>query len=206
MLHMRIVMAAVVSVCVIGAAMAQDEDDLVQNFDFEEGTGGWSVWVEDGAAGVINADTKDEAFSGKSSYMIDVAKAGGGQRVELHQNPFVIEAGTQMTFALWLKSDKVRPAKLLVNHRADPWTTYGRKEIMIQDGDWEEHWVIADVNAFDDIIGIYMELRDTKGTVWIDRVRFYEGEYLPEDGFGEAQAVDAQAKLAVSWASLRAAR
>ena len=206
MLHMRIVMAAVVSVCVIGAAMAQDEDNLVQNFDFEEGTGGWSVWVEDGAAGVINADTKDEAFSGKSSYMIDVAKAGGGQRVELHQNPFVIEAGTQMTFALWLQSAKVRPAKLLVNHRADPWTTYGRKEIMIQDGDWEEHWGIADVNACDDIIGIYMELRDTKGTVWIDRGRFYEGEYLPEDGFGEAQAVDAQAKLAVSWASLRAAR
>ena len=160
--------------------------------------------MEDGAAGVVHADDKSEALSGKSSYLIDVLKAGGGQRVELHQNPFVIEAGTQMTFALWLKSDKVRPAKLIVNHRADPWTTYGLKQILIQDGDWEEHWVAADVDAFDNLIGIYMELRDTKGMVWVDRVRFYAGEYVPEDGFGEPQAVDARGKVALSWASIKA--
>ncbi|MAF10773.1 hypothetical protein CMK11_09995 [Candidatus Poribacteria bacterium] len=191
---------------VIWSVMAQDGDNLVQNFDFEDGDAPWSVWVEDGGAGVDRGSDNGEAFSGKNSYMIDIFNAGGGQRVELHQNPFLLEAGQQMTFALWLKSDKVRPARMIVNHRAAPWTSYGAGDIMIMDGDWEEHWIPVDVTANDDIVGIYLELRDTKGVVWVDRVRFYEGEYVPEEGFGEPQAVDAHAKLAVSWASLRAAR
>jgi len=187
-------------------AMAQDDDNLVQNFDFEDGNGPWSVWVEDGGAGVDHKDDNGEAFSGKNSYMIDIFNAGGGQRVELHQDPFLLEAGQQMTFALWLKSDKVRPAKMIVNHRADPWTSYGSADIMIMDGDWEEHWIPVDVTANDDIVGIYLELKDTKGVVWVDRVRFYEGEYFPEEGYGEPQAVDAHAKLALSWGSIKTDR
>jgi hypothetical protein len=86
-----------------------------------------------------------------------------------------------------------------------PWTTYGFKDIFLQDADWEEFHAMADIDAFDDIVGIYLELKDTEGVVWIDRVRFYEGEYVPEEGFGEPQAVDPRAKLATTWASLRAA-
>jgi hypothetical protein len=186
---------------------AQEAENLVQNFDFEDDGTPWNVWVEDAANAGVEHDIDDAtAFTGKASYLIDVFNAGVGKRVEWHQNPFVIEAGTTMTFALWLNSDKVRPATLLVNHRADPWTTYGREEIMIMPDEWQEHFVQADVDVDDNLIGIYIELRDTKGMVWIDRVRFFEGEYVVEEGVGEPQAVRARDKLAVAWGAVKQGR
>ena len=120
-------------------AQANEPENLVQNFDFEDDGAPWNVWVEDADNAGVEHDIDDRtSFTGKASYLIDVFNAGVGKRVEWHQNPFSVEAGTTMTFALWLNSDKVRPATLLVNHRADPWTTYGRKGINITPDQWQE--------------------------------------------------------------------
>ncbi len=189
------------------ASHAAEPENLIQNFDFEDGGTPWNVWVEDaGNAGVEHEVDDAVAFTGKASYRIDVFNAGNGQRVEWHQNPFVIDAGTTMTFALWLNSDKVRPATLRVNHRADPWTTYGFADIMIMPDEWQEHHAEAEIDVDDNIVGVYIELRDTKGMVWIDRVRFYEGEYAVEEGVGEPQAVDARGKAATAWGVVKRRR
>ena len=42
--------------------------------------------------------------------------------------------------------------------------------------------------------------------VWIDRVRFFEGEYVVEEGVGEPQAVRARDKLAVAWGAVKQGR
>jgi hypothetical protein len=199
--------AALFGTAALCCARAAEPENLVQNFDFEDVGAPWNVWVEDAGNAGVEHDIDDAvAFTGKASYLIDVFNGGNGQRVEWHQNPFIIDAGTTMTFALWLNSDKVRPATLIVNHRADPWTTYGRQEIMIMPDEWVEHFVEAEVDADDNLIGIYIELKDTKGMVWIDRVRFYDGEYAVEEGVGEPQAVRARDKLAVAWASVKTGR
>ncbi|GIX07408.1 MAG: hypothetical protein KatS3mg115_1811 [Candidatus Poribacteria bacterium] len=182
---------------------AQEEaQNLVRNASFEEGKVGWSVWVE-GAAGVQWDVDPWEQVHGKQSLLIDIFGAGNGQRVELHQNPFNLQQGQRMTFALWLKADNVRQARMIVNHRQAPWTVYGSTDILI-DVEWKEFWVAANINQNDDIVGIYLELRDTpKGQVWVDYVRFYEGEFEPSEFAEEELAVAPQGKLAVRWADLK---
>ena len=86
---------------------------------------------------------------------------------------------------MWAKAEDVRTAKLIVNHRQAPWTTYGFKEITIQK-DWQEFWTPVDITADDNIVGIYVELRDSiKGNVWFDAIRFYEGDYEPDAEIGQ---------------------
>lgn len=184
---------------------AQEFDNILQNADFELGDMVWSMWVEDGA---IKATTTKEAvddgefFVGDLSLLINIEKKGGGMRVELHQNPLDLKGGQELVYALWAKADPVRQAKLICNHRADPWTSYGSANITIQN-EWQEFWVEFDMPNNDDNAGIYVELRDTAGLTWFDNFRLYEGEYFQED-FGIINlSVEPTAKLSTVWGQLK---
>jgi len=108
-------------------AYAQEEvENLLQNPDFENmGNAPWTMWVEDGAAAAQMTVDKKESIEGDQSLLIDITKKGGGMRVELHQNPLFLKKGWKLTYAFWAKVDKddLRPAVMIVNHRADPWTS-----------------------------------------------------------------------------------
>lgn len=200
-----------VSICLplttIYSASAKEIENLVINPDFEDfGTNPWSMWVEDPAALAQMTIDKKEKLTGEQCLVIDITKKGGGMRVELHQNPFVLKQGQKMTYAFWAKVDKddIRPAVMIVNHRADPWTTYGSKVITITE-EWTEFTTSAAITANDNIVGIYVELRDTVGKTWFDHFRFYEGDYVEEElGKEEKQAVDPKNKIASTWATIKA--
>ena len=204
-----------VSVCffVSGICVAQnaEEDNLVQNYDFEDATfAPWTMWVEDGSikgSTIMEVDDKD-SFTGDQSLSIDISKKGSGQRVELHQNPFTLKMGDKLTYAFWAKVEEgeVREAGMRCNHRADPWTTYGSSNITITE-EWTEFYTTVNITVDDSVVGIYVELRDTEGITWFDRFRFYEGDYEPED-LEEAPdiAVKPHSKMASMWASIKSAR
>ena len=193
------------------AAQAQDDEveDLLQNGDFENfNQTPWTMWVEDASAMAMMIIDDEEVLTGDQSLLIDICQKGGGQRVELHQNPFNLKKGQQLTYAFWAKVEEgeIRPAKMIVNHRADPWTSYAFKEITITD-EWTEFWVTANMTADDPMVGIYVELRDTEGLTWFDRFRFYEGEYIEEELEGmEGKAVKPFSKMSSTWASVKAGR
>ena len=188
------------------SCFAQDEfENLVTNPDFEDGTNPWTMWVEDaGAVAVIKVDDKEEFLTGEQSLLIDIQKKGGGMRVELHQNPFVLKANQKLIYAFWAKVDKdeIRSANMIVNHRADPWTGYGSKAITITE-EWTEFWLEANITANDALVGIYVELRDTVGMTWFDHFRFYEGKYIEEELGQEEKAVDPNSKIAATWAKIK---
>jgi hypothetical protein len=178
----------------------------VQNADFEDGiVAPWTMWVEDAAAVAAMSIDKREGLMESDALLIDISKKGGGQRVELHQRHFVLEKGQQLTYAFWAKTEKdgVVPARMVVNHRADPWTSYGSKAITITD-EWTEFWTPVNMTADDDIVGIYVELRDTPSLVWFDNFRLYEGEYIELDLEGlPVKAVDPHSKVASTWCSIK---
>jgi hypothetical protein len=192
------------------SSWAQDEDEnLVQNPDFENpNQAPWTMWVEDASAVAVLSIDDEESFTGDQSLLIEIVQKGGGQRVELHQNPFNLESGQDMTYAFWAKVEEedVREAKMIVNHRADPWTTYGSASIRITE-EWTEFYTSANISADDSIVGIYVELRDTVGSVWFDHFRFYEGDYEEEDIEGIVEkAVEPSGKIACTWARIKEVR
>lgn len=195
---------AICAMAVCVGASAQDVKNLVNNPGFEQGLVGWSVWVEDANAGVQKDVDKNKRVEGRQSLVVDVFRAGGGQRVELHQNPFVLKAGQKLTFALWATSmPAIRNARLVCNHREAPWTAYGSKEVVFETT-WKEFWIPVQIPADDAKVGIYVELRDTKGRVWFDAVRFYEGDYVPDKSLGgETRPVDPRGRVAIRWAELK---
>ena len=94
----------------------------------------------------------------------------------------------------------------MANHRADPWTGYANEAITITD-EWTEYWAPVNITADDDLVGIYVELRDTPSLVWFDHFRFYEGEYIEEDMAGlPVKAVQPNSKMVSAWAAIKAAR
>jgi len=199
-----------VSLCfaISGICVAQDDEfeNLVQNGDFENfDQAPWTMWVEDANARAVMIIDDEESLTGDQSMLIDIDQKGGGMRVELHQNPFVLKNGQQLTYAFWAKVEEadVRPARMAVNHRADPWTTYGSKNFTITE-EWTEFWTPVNMTADDNNVGIYVELTDSTGLTWLDRFRLYEGEYVEEDLEGiEKIAVEPRSKLISTWAGIK---
>jgi hypothetical protein len=191
------------------AALAGEVENLVLNHDFEDGLTPWTLWVEDagaGAAAELVIDKK-EHIKGKRSMQINIQSAGkNNKRIELHQRHFVLEKGQELTYAFWAKAEDGRPAKMICNHRAAPWTAYGSKEIMIFE-DWEEFYTDVTMTANDAQVGIYVELRDNlKGKVWFDNFRLFEGDYVPDGELGQTYPVDYRGKLGVAWGQIKCAK
>lgn len=204
-------LAISLSLCFVLAVsqMALGQANLLQNPGFEDPTNApWTMWVEgqaDGAAAEMIIDDS-ESIVGDQSMLINITAEGGDKRVELHQRPFVANNGDVLTYAVWAKTEsgKTRVASLRSNERADPWTTYGSKEIEITD-QWTEFWTPVEMTADSVNLGIYVELKDTPAParIWFDNFRFYVGDYVPED-IGPA-AVAPNGKSTTTWATIKSA-
>lgn len=213
MLHKYNFMLLIAMLCLAFITLSVEAQDvpenILQNSDFENvGNAPWTMWVEDPAAMAIMSVDKKEHVDGDQSLLIDIKKKGGGKRVELHQNPLNLKKGQTLTYALWAKvpKDDVRNARMIANHRADPWTSYTFKDILIEE-DWIEFWSTFTMPDNDNMAGIYIELIDTPGQVWFDHFRLYEGKYIEEDlGAKKAKAVDSKNKLAYTWGKVKSVR
>ena len=187
-----------------GSYIAHAQVNILKNADFEDATDvPWTMWVEDTTATATKSLDKTEKLTGSQSLLINISKAGTGKRVELHQNPFTLKNGQKLTFAFWAKVEKglTRPANMISNMRADPWTSYGSKAINITDS-WTEFTTPATMTADSDKVGIYVELKDTVGKVWLDHFRFYVGDYVKENLVSPA-AVNPHSKVTSIWSAIK---
>lgn len=203
-----LLLSAFVCLIVSGVCFAQDEDfpNLVQNFDFEGATTApWTIWVEDPAAAATLSIDENESFTGDQSLLVDISQKGSGLRVEIHQRYFNLKMGDRLTYAFWakVKEGEAREARMVCNHRADPWTTYGSANINITD-EWKEFHTAVNITVDDELVGIYVKLQDTEGLTWLDRFRFYEGDYEEEDLTEIPKiAVEPHSKVASTWAAIK---
>ena len=187
------------------SAIAGDVKNLVLNNDFEDGINPWTLWVEDAGAAAEMVIDKKEQIKGKKCMQINIQQAGkNNKRIELHQNPFLLEKGQKLTYAMWAKAEDARPAKMICNHRAAPWTAYGNKNFTISE-EWQEFYTEVKMTANDAQVGIYVELKDNlKGKVWFDNFRLFEGDYVPDPELGKQNfLVDYRGKLGMTWGKIK---
>jgi hypothetical protein len=183
------------------------------NADFEgRSMDPWWLWIEDWENVEAAMTIVDwESFTGSQSLLVEITKRGGGQRIELHQGghgtpAFHLKKGQKLTYAFWAKTEGERIcwAKMYAAHREPPWAVYGRNEGIKITNEWTEFWTPVDAWADDDLVGIHVELNDSReGSVWFDHFRLYEGDYVDE--FPRI-AVEPRTKLASTWAAIRNTR
>jgi len=181
-------------------------ENLLLNGDFEEGPGGWAVATR-GTADMKYEVDDEESISGKQSAMFEVFDTGGGEMHDLTldcQTPIRTKGGNDYTVDFWVKAEEERTIAidLLMNH--DPWTNIFRIENIPVTTEWQVWYHTFEADFTDEnMVFLFSFSRSSNMNptvvMWIDNIRFYEGDFEEEDLLGKPKAVDPAGKLAGSW-------
>ena len=159
-----------------GSSFAQDYEDILVNGGFEDGV--LNPWITNGNA-TFEVVTDDPA-EGDYCMEADLPQAGANFWDVFFKYPgLVFEQGKHYTFAAFLKCD-VGDRQIMLKPELDqaPNTGYGAQTVTITT-EWNEYYVTtpvfnSEVNPADVVFLMAYEA----GTIWIDYVRFFEGEYV----------------------------
>jgi len=157
--------------------------NLLTNGGFEDGVPDpWTMYDNTGSASIIEV-VGDDPVEGNFCLHIVVPTAGVNfWDVGLQNAGHVFEAGKNYTLSAFFKCAQ---GTLDVNFKperaADPWEGYGDQVITITD-QWVEYSVTTPVITSDvDPASITFHIGFAPGEIWVDNVRFYEGDYAPPE-------------------------
>ncbi|MHC4437062.1 MAG: carbohydrate binding domain-containing protein, partial [Planctomycetota bacterium] len=157
--------------------------NLLTNGGFEDGIPDpWRIYDNTGSDSIMEV-VGDDVVEGSSSLHIVVPTAGAvSWDVGLSQDGFVFEAGKNYTLSAFIKC---KEGTLDVNFKperaADPWEGYGSQVMTITD-QWVEYSISTPVIAAEvDPATITFHIGFAPGEIWLDNVRFYEGDYVPPE-------------------------
>ena len=181
-----------------GGGDFEDQQELLLN---------WTYEVHGGFVAIAKIDKKD-SLTGKSCVLLDIQQLNKDTqewwRLQFKQINQVVENGKKYTLSFWAKVEEPRPIHTWIGMEVDPWAGLGgEKEWNVVDLDWNEYFITFTANQdFNNtrltVIGGY-----AKANVWLDHVRFYEGDYVPEEGLSRDLAVKPKNRLAVTWGALK---
>jgi hypothetical protein len=193
---------------VVVQVQAQDEvENLVGNGGFEDGIlDPWRmVFKPDANGDAVMTIDKKESFTGKDSLRVEVKSAGNHERaVHIIQQPLLgtVKKGRKYTYSAWMKAESARPAVLnTMKSGGGEISSPNRKNVMLGQ-EWREYWFTLSATADGDIrTEFVLGLSDV--TLWIDHVRFYEGDYVDE-GLGKPEAIAKNDNMLVTcWSKLK---
>jgi len=157
--------------------------NLLPNGNFEDGvTDPWTMYDNTGSASVLEVVTDDVVEGSYSLHVVVPAAGANFWDVGLQNAGYVFEAGKNYTLSVFMKCAQ---GTLDVNFKperaADPWEGYGDQVITITD-QWAEYNVTTPVIAADvNPASITFHIGFAAGEIWVDNVRFYEGDYTPPE-------------------------
>lgn len=183
-------------------AQAGEVKNLIRNGDFEEGTIEWELRTSEGAVARMQ-EAKGEGIKGISCVFIDIDAVPGKTywHLALYQEGHQLEKNKTYTFSFWAKAEETRPAVCYLEQTVDPFDEYGRKVIEINE-EWQEYWTTF-IASLSEGVWPRIALGESNVSVWVDNVRFYEGEYVEEEGLGTQKAVDPGGRFLISWAKIK---
>ena len=159
-----------------GPSLAQDVVNILDNGGFEDGVvGPWSTY-----GGVTMTIIQDDPAEGQHYLQLDVAAAGANfWNSGLQHSGHVFEQGKDYTLSAFVRCEQ---GELDINFKpelgADPWTGYGSQAFTMTE-EWQEFSVYTGVMGADvDPATITFHIGYAAATLYIDGVRFYEGEYV----------------------------
>ena len=157
--------------------------NLLTNGGFEDGV--LDPWyITDNTGGGATAEVVgDDPVEGSSCLHVVVPTPGANfWDVHISQPGYVFEAGKSYTLSAFFKC---KEGTLDINFKpergADPWEGYGDQVITITD-QWVEYSITTPViSANVDPATITFHIGFATAEIWVDNVRFYEGDYVPPE-------------------------
>ncbi|MBT3269318.1 hypothetical protein HN371_19385 [Candidatus Poribacteria bacterium] len=193
--------AAAVAVSLAITIAGAQEENLVTNADFEDEL--LDPWGNYGPITVELAD-KADAHTGTEAMKITVAAAGVNfwdAGVQFSDNIFFAK-NTDYTWAMFFKSDPPVRVNIKPELGADPWTAYGENQVQLTE-EYQEFWTEWNVGGSDVVpASLTLHVQFDAATIWMDDVRWYEGDYEPFEG-GAPQSVDPIGKATTTWGRLK---
>ncbi len=191
-------------ICSNLAVAAEEIENMARNGDFEGGLGEWNLNQGiRGSIATMEIDNKDSA-EGKNSVYIKIDVAGADfHTVRIEQTNHKVENNQEYTMSVWLKVEEARNARFHIFDVAGgaPFFTYLSEEFPV-DTEWQEYFGTFDAAQDSDNVSISVRIGESDIDMWVDDIKFYEGEYVPSDE-QEPEAVEARDKLATTWGNIR---
>jgi hypothetical protein len=156
----------------------------------------------------LTIDTEEKRV-GQASARIEITDVGDGSsnhNLTLDNNAGIaVEANTTYTVDFWTKAEADRTLIIDALQNQDPWTRLFRVTDLPVTTEWTRIHHTFQADATMSPVVFLFSFVDSKTTIWLDHVRFYEGEFDEEDG-GPESAFDPDpedgAVVEATWANL----
>ncbi|MBK8622946.1 MAG: Ig-like domain-containing protein [Saprospiraceae bacterium] len=166
-----------------------DEDDLtdcndpdcwkITNREFDEGTAGWDLYNQNGAASTRTVDNTSQ-LSGKNSMRINISAATGTNwHIQFLQSNILLEAGKSYQVSFMGRAAANRTITVFTDLGASPFTTYFSQNVNLTSAAQTFTFTYTQ-NATTSIGRLGFNLGQSNQTVWIDNVIFTEVCQIPE--------------------------
>ncbi len=159
----------------VGCLVEKAYENLLANGGFEDGVvAPWAI-----NTGTIEA-VQTDPIEGQFCMQVTVAAAGANfWDVHIKHAGHTFQQGKKYTLSAFLKCDQgTRQINFKPELDADPWTGYG-EQILTMTDEWAEYSITTPVFTQDVAPGsITFHVGFAAGVLWMDCVRFYEGDYV----------------------------
>lgn len=187
------------------AALAAEVENILQNGDFEDGI--VNPWTSYGPVQIEIAGKKAEPIEGDFCLHVNVLQKGANfWDAGVQYRNLVFEKGKKYTLALFMKAKKPMNVNLKPELAQDPWTGYGEKMVWVTE-EWQEfHTTTPVMPSAVNPAEITLHVAFDVNELWIDYVRFYEGDYVRPEIGGGGFPVKPEGGLASVWGRIKSGR
>jgi len=198
----------VIGMILTSSAFSKEVENLLMDGGFEEPVLGWGLARRAPAAATLTIDTEDKRV-GQASARIEITNVGDGtsnHNLTLDNSAGIaVEANKTYTVDFWTKAEADRTLIIDAILNQDPWTRLFRATDLPVTREWTRIHHTFQADATMSPVVFLFSFVDSKTTIWLDHVRFYEGEFDEEDG-GPESAFDPDpedgAVVEATWANL----
>jgi len=74
-----------------------------------------------------------------------------------------------------------RPAKMWAGMEVDPWAGLGGEKLIFMSDEWTEYQLTFTATEDFNNTRLALQLGESETNLWVDHVKFYEGDYVPDD-------------------------
>lgn len=195
------VLVFIIPLLMTGVIHSKEVVNIARNPSFEDGTVEWQLLITAPAAAKWEVE-KEGGVAGQCVHINVSAVTGTSWHVEIHQGGQAFKADQKYTFDFWAKASEMRAIQPGMEGLggSDWWQDFNIKEEWVE---FKRTWVQSLTGS----ATIHLAIAQSKGDIWIDHFRLYEGDYVEEDfdklNKQTKKAVDVNGKLAATWCGIK---